>query len=212
MKTLFELVSARRSIRKFKAGDVPAEDIEYFIKTAVTAPSGCNSQCWQFVAVRDRETIHRLEQAVIEKIEAILAPKRDELTEEYIASKKKMATFFVNAPVVIAVFMTESRYYDPQFISVLKDQGYDDQAIMELFAHYDILSVGAAIQNLLLAVVEKGYGACWMNEPAIAGQTINTLLDVPMEHRFISLIPIGHPSYEPRGKAMKEFEDVFSLI
>lgn len=212
MNNFFELVASRRSIRKFKEGEVPAEHVEAFIRAAVTAPSGCNSQCWQFVAVRDRETIQRLQIAVEEKMESILAPKRGELTEEYIASKKKMATFFVNAPVVIVVFMTESHYYDPKFISVLKDQGYDDQDIMGLFAHYDLLSVGAAIQNLLLAVVEKGYGACWMNEPVIAGKVIHEILGVTQDHRLISFIPIGHPAYVPREKDMKTFGEVFSWI
>jgi nitroreductase len=56
--------------------------LEYFIQAAVSAPSGCNSQCWRFVAVKDRETITRIETAVIQKTEAILSVKRDELTEE----------------------------------------------------------------------------------------------------------------------------------
>ena len=127
-------------------------------------------------------------------------------------SKRKMLGFFAKAPVVIAVFMTRLDFYDPTFISALKAQGYTDKQTMDMFANPDLLSIGAAVQNLLLAVHEKGYGACWMNEPAIAGEEINKILDIPQEHRFISLIPIGFPAYTPKGKKMKELEEVYSEI
>jgi len=57
----------------------------------------------------------------------------------------------------------------------IKRARLDDEDIMELFANYDLLSIGAAVENLLLAVQEKGYGACWMNEPAIAAERIKEI-------------------------------------
>ena len=75
-----------------------------------------------------------------------------------------------------------------------------------------MLSVGAAIQNMLLAIHQKGYGACWMNEPVIAAKEIHTLLNVPEEHRFISLIPVGDPAYIPRHKDMKPFDEIFKSL
>ncbi|NJD02444.1 MAG: nitroreductase family protein [Ruminiclostridium sp.] len=212
MNSFFELAFTRRSIRKFEDKDIPKEDIEHFVRIAASAPSGCNSQCWRFIAVWDKDVIGKLETAVMKKIADILNSGGKEISPTYLLSKKKMATFFTKAPVVIAVFMTGYKYYDPVFISALKNLGYDDEGIMKLFSNYDLLSVGAAIQNLLLAVHEKGYGACWMSEPAIAGEEINRILGIPVEQRFISLIPVGIPSYTPRNKKMKDFGEVFSII
>ena len=211
MPNFLDLATSRRSIRKFQEADIPAEDLEYFIKAAVNAPSGCNSQCWRFIAVRDRDIIRRIEEAVIQKTEEILKIKGAELTEEYLTSKRKVATFFVKAPVVIAVFMTKAQFYDKVMISALKEQGYDDADILKRFGNYDLLSVGAAVQNLLLAVHEKGYGACWMNEPAVAGAEINRILGVPPEEKFVSLIPVGIPAYTPRSKEMKPLEELFTI-
>ena len=59
MSHFAQLAATRRSIRKFEDRDIPFEDIEECIRIAVTAPSGCNSQCWKFVAVKDREVIGR---------------------------------------------------------------------------------------------------------------------------------------------------------
>lgn len=212
MESFLDLASTRRSIRKYKETDIPEKDIEYFINAAVNAPSGCNSQCWKFIAIKDRNIINQIETIVIKKAENILKIKGDEISQDYLASKRKMISFFAKAPVVVAVFMTKAEFYDPIFISALKENGYDDDGIMKLFANYDLLSVGAAVQNMLLAIHEKGYGACWMNEPAIAGNEINKILDVSLEHRFVSIIPIGIPAYMPKNKKMKDIKEVFSII
>jgi len=212
MERFLDLASTRRSIRKFKDTPIPLEDIEYFINAATSAPSGCNSQCWKFVAIMDRNIIDQLETAVVKKAEKILEIKGNELPQNYLSSKRKMISFFAKAPLVIAVFMTEADFYDPIFITALKERGYDDDGIMKLFANYDLLSIGAAIQNMLLAIHEKGYGACWMNEPAIAADEINKILNEPSEHRFISLIPVGIPAYTPQEKKMKGIEEVLTIM
>lgn len=212
MDNFLNLANTRRSIRKFENTQIPREDIEYFIRAAASAPSGCNSQCWKFIAVADRKIIKRIEEAVIKKTMDILEVLKGELTESYLVSKKKMVSFFSKAPVVIAVFMTDSDYYDHTFISALKSQGYDDEGIMDLFANYDVLSVGAAVQNLLLAVHEKGYGACWMNEPAVAAKEIGEILGEPSNHKFMSLIPVGVPAYTPGEKKMKDFDEIFKYV
>ena len=212
MESFLDLASTRRSIRKYKETDIPEKDIEYFINAAVNAPSGCNSQCWKFIAIKDRNIINKIETIVIKKAENILKIKGDEISQDYLSSKRKMISFFAKAPVIIAVFMTKAEFYDPVFISALKENGYDDDGIMKLYANYDLLSVGAAVQNMLLAIHEKGYGACWMNDPAIAGHEINKILGVSLEHRFVSLIPIGIPAYMPRNKKMKDIKEVFSII
>lgn len=212
MDSFLEFASSRRSIRKFEDRDIPDADIEYFIKAAVTAPSGCNSQCWKFVAIRDKLIINRIAEAVTKRMEELLAVSSDGLTEQYYTSKRKMISFFAKAPVVIAVFMTHLEYYDPQVTAALEARGLGYKERMEFFAHPDVLSIGAAIQNLLLAVQEKGYGACWMNEPAVAGVEIGDILGEPAEHKFMSLIPVGVPAYAPRGKKMKDFNEIFEII
>lgn len=212
MGSFTDLALTRRSIRKFEDKDIPWRDVEHFIKVATSAPSGCNSQCWRFVAIKDKSVMEKIKQIAIEKVDEILGVQKQDLSEEYLASRYKMVSFFSKAPVVIAVFMTKLEFYDPLFVSVLKGKGYDDGDIMQLLAYPNLLSIGAAVQNLLLAVHEKGYGACWMNEPAIAGKEINKILNIPETHQFISLVPIGFPAYTPREKRMKDFSEVFSVI
>lgn len=212
MESLYELASKRRSIRKYENQPVLAEDLEYFINTAVTAPSGCNSQCWHFVAVTNKDVIERLAQAVSDSTREFYGTRDDESFNSYIDSKCTAAVFFRNAPLVIAVFMTKLKYYDPRAEKIYMEKGYDHNAMMEKMSYPDVLSVGAAVEHLLLAVEEKGYGACWMNEPALAGKKANIILGVPEDYRLMSFIPIGRPAYTPRDKKMKPVNEIFKLI
>jgi len=50
---LLELVKRRRSIRRFKADPVPDELILKIIEVARWAPSGFNTQPWEFIVVRE---------------------------------------------------------------------------------------------------------------------------------------------------------------
>jgi nitroreductase len=212
MSYFSDLALSRRSIRKYEEKGIAPSEIKELIKIAISAPSACNSQCWKFIAIIDKKVIKQIEEAVVNKFEEILSFSLNVLPENYIASKKKAVSFFSKAPVVIAVFMTQWEYFDPMFVSVLKKQDYSVQDITSLLGSPDLLSLGGAIQNLLLAAHEKGYGACWMNDPAIAGEEIGKILAVPKGHKFISLIPIGFPAYTPREKQMKSFDEIYSEI
>jgi len=49
MNGFSDLVFTGRSIRKFQERDIPLSDIKAAIKAAAGAPSGDNSQCWNFI-------------------------------------------------------------------------------------------------------------------------------------------------------------------
>ena len=63
---LQEAILKRRSIRKFAPDSVSKEDVQDIIEAGMNAPSGCNSQCWKFVAVTDKELINKVADTVTE--------------------------------------------------------------------------------------------------------------------------------------------------
>lgn len=77
---VFEAISKRRSIRKFKPDIISDEDLDKILEAGRLAPSAGNRQPWRFVVVKDRETRKKL---------AELADRQ---------------TFVGDAPVVIAAF------------------------------------------------------------------------------------------------------------
>lgn len=210
--SFLDLAKGRRSIRKYADATVPDEDLEYFIQAAIQAPSGHNSQCWHFVAVKDKSIIEEMAKAVADTWEDVLKSAPEGVTPEFIAGRRKGSTFFTKAPLVIAVYMTPSGPYDVEAAAGLTAMGMNEDDIMKRFGSFDLLSIGAAVQNLLLAIHEKGYGACWMNHPTLAGERINEVLGVPADQRLISIIPVGIPDYAPREKRMKPLDEVFTIL
>ena len=52
-KEVLDFICKRRSVRRFQKKPVPDEIMEALMKAAMAAPSGNNSQPWEFVIVRD---------------------------------------------------------------------------------------------------------------------------------------------------------------
>ena len=55
-----ELITTRRSIRRYQQRDIPDEVVHKIIRAAMSAPSAGNQQPWQFIVVRDRQKLHAI--------------------------------------------------------------------------------------------------------------------------------------------------------
>ena len=59
-KALLDVVRTRRSVRVYKSGKVSGAQLEMILEAARWAPSGANTQPWEFVVTRDREKMRRV--------------------------------------------------------------------------------------------------------------------------------------------------------
>ena len=57
---MMEVISTRRSVRKYEARPVEEDKLELCLEAARLAPSACNSQPWKYIAVTDPEILGRL--------------------------------------------------------------------------------------------------------------------------------------------------------
>lgn len=48
----FEIISSRRSIRKYKNTDIPNELVQKIIEAGLKAPSSKNKQPWKFIIMK----------------------------------------------------------------------------------------------------------------------------------------------------------------
>jgi nitroreductase len=60
---LFEAVAKRASIRDLRPIDIPESDLERILDAGRRAPSGRNRQPFEFIVIRDQETLKQLAQA-----------------------------------------------------------------------------------------------------------------------------------------------------
>ena len=57
--SLLQVIRKRRSVRVYKAGKVSDKQLAAILEAARWAPSGANTQPWEFVVTRDKEKMKR---------------------------------------------------------------------------------------------------------------------------------------------------------
>ena len=73
--------------------------------------------------------------------------------------------------------------------------------VMDPASRWWVEDASAAIENMLLASVALGYGACWVEGDALPREEqLKALLGVPAERRLMALIPIGVAAETPTVK------------
>lgn len=60
MEQFSDLIKNRRSMRKFTDQELTQEEVVTLLKAALMSPSSKRSNCWQFIAVDDKETLAKL--------------------------------------------------------------------------------------------------------------------------------------------------------
>jgi len=80
----------------------------------------------------------------------------------------------------------------------------ENPEVYERWAERDVMT---AVEHMVLAAWELGYGTCWIG--AFNEEQVKGLLGVPDKMNVICLLPIGLPDqkHEPRGR--KTFDELF---
>lgn len=60
MENFIELMKNRRSMRKFTQEELTQEQVVSLLKAGLMSPTSKRSNCWQFIAVDDKETLKKL--------------------------------------------------------------------------------------------------------------------------------------------------------
>ncbi|RKD33912.1 nitroreductase family protein [Thermohalobacter berrensis] len=211
MKEL-DFIYKRHSVRKFKDQDVPMDDIKEIIKAGTYAPSGKNLQNWHFVVVKNKDKIEEMAK-IVEKKNAELANKLgDEDKKKAFTKYLKYHTVFRKAPVAILVFAGP---YPSTGIEILREIGAPKEEIRELLRpNPGIQNIAAALENILLAAANMGYGTCWMTGPMYAGKEITEFLGFEKEGYYLAaMTPLGVPEEsELKSPPRKPLEEVMTII
>ncbi|MBN1248818.1 MAG: nitroreductase [Anaerolineae bacterium] len=187
MDTL-KAIKTRRSIRKFKDQPVPEDEIRALLEAATLAPSGKNRQPWRFVVVQgDRR------QEMVARMRAGIASMAEQGMDT--GSSKWSVEIMAQAPVTLFVF-------DDVLLEEDSIRSFPD-----LLGHIvDIQSIGAAIENLALAAVDRGLGTLWICDVFYAYRELCDWLG--KDRLLIAAISIGYPDESPGPRPRKSIDDV----
>ena len=186
-----KLVEQRVSVRTFRPDPVPLADVREMVRVAGLAPSPNNSQPWQFVAVSRPALLKEMAEAVQAKVLAMLPEPAGKDARNARQRVAWFSTFFAEAPLVVAVL---SFPYESEAERAIEGPAPSGAQINAMRGQPDILCLGAAVEHLLLAAADMGYGGCWLSGPLVARDALERLLGVSAPARLATMVAIGKPA------------------
>lgn len=171
-----EVVKNRRSVRAYQPEKpVPPEVVKEILACGHCAPTGGNIQPWEFIVVTDPA----LRQKVVETT--------------YRGNTFELANhqnWIADAPVLIVVLGDRSK------IAARYGQKQAEAAIY--------MDCSACIENMLLAAVHFGLGACYLT--GYFEKLLANVLKVPASHEVVGFLTLGYTKGEVTQKPKEPLE------
>jgi coenzyme F420-0:L-glutamate ligase/coenzyme F420-1:gamma-L-glutamate ligase len=174
-------LEARRSIRAFRDAPVDAHALDALVTAACTAPAPHHSRPWRFVTVTTAEGKEALATGMGARWRMDLAgddvssARIDELVD---ASHAKLT----GAPAVVLGCLTWDGL-----------DHYPDEARRRAEWGMALLSLGAAVENLMLAAADAGLASCWVAAPIFCPEAARDALALPDAWLPHACVLVGHP-------------------
>jgi F420 biosynthesis protein FbiB-like protein len=189
MSHLPDGIRNRRSVRKYEDHRVPKEIILELLEAAGWAPSAHNAQPWRFIVLDDGQAKTRLAKDMAKAWAADMA--KDGIAVEPEMFRLRIERFAEAPALVLACMSMEGMTKQPD----TERQGVERDLAMQ--------SLGAALENLLLAAHTLGLGACWFCAPAYCREAVRAALKIPEKVEPQALIALGYPAEKSVAPARK---------
>lgn len=184
---VMQAISDRRSIRKFEDRPVGRDLIEAVLDAAIKAPSGKNAQPWRFIVLQGSQK-NRLVDIMEKRVAAV---KQSGFPT---GSAEGSARIMRQAPVLVLVF---NPYWTPDEVTDRMSRAMDLVAVQ---------SIGAAIQNMMLAATAAGLGSLWICDVLFAEQEIAEF--VGLKGGLVAAVSLGYPAESPAPRPRKPRDEV----
>ena len=196
--TVPSFLAARRSIRSFLPESVPREVLDDLVESACLAPAPHHSRPWRWVIVDTVEAKKALADGMGARWErdllgdGVSTARVDELVN---ASRQRL----IDAPALL--------------LGCLTDHGldhYPDEARQRAEWGMALLSLGAGVENLMLAATDAGLASCWVAAPIFCPEEARDALVLPKAWLPHALVLVGtpDPSYVPRERPAVPLEEL----
>ena len=192
---MIQEIENRRSIRKYKEDKISKKLLEEIIYSATLAPSAKNRQPWKFIVYQGKEKdtlVDIMRQGInSEKVTHALMPE----WSFAIPDAENTVRIMQEAPCLIAVLNTNQH---TPFTHI-----ENENRIVEIC---DSLSIGAAIENMILTATSYGLGTLWIANTCFA---YNELIDfIGTDSQLTGIVAVGVANEAPAKRPRKPFADI----
>lgn len=185
---LKDCINIRHSSRSYYKKSVKKNYVLKIINSARLAPSAANRQNWYFIVLQNeaKERVAFLMEDYLKKIKKIIKCK-EHATLEYDPSLSVLESIEVikQASTLILVF----RNYDESWF-----QG-------------DYLSIGAAVEHMVLSATDLGLGSLWLRDVIYLRKEITNLFNLN-DMELVTGLAIGYAKKEKYRAKKKNIEEI----
>jgi nitroreductase len=179
---LVKLMQRRRSVRVYKSGKVSNQQLETILEAARWAPSGANTQPWEFVVTRDRKKMKRVRE--------IYSNEWKQRKLEDPIHYKGLKKDYVGDVSVLVLVCGDAR---TKQVYLTTRQPADREKLFQA-------SVANAVQQMMLAAANLNLGTVWVSVREEVEADLRALFQVPQALRLLWVVPIGHARSWPKAK------------
>lgn len=188
-KELLEIIRRRRSVRAYRAGKLTDKQLETILEAARWAPSGANSQPWEFVVTRDR--------AKMKKVRAIFYNEWKERKREDPVHYKGLTKYYVGDASALMLVCGDPRTM--QVYLTTRRPG-DREKLFQA-------SVANSVEHMMLVAASMGFGTVWVSVREEVEPELRRLFKVPEPLRLLWIVPFGHARFWPRSKPRRKISE-----
>ena len=182
---------ARRTVRAFTPEPVDAGVVRRAVATALTAPAPHHSEPWRFVILESAAARTALLDAMREAWIGDL--RRDGFSEEQISRRIRRGEPLRAAPLIIVPCLVTDAAHD-----------YPDERRSAAEQAMFTVSMGAAVQNLLIALAVDGLGSAWISSTLFCADVAARAMDLPAGWRPMGAVAVGRPAERARPRPPRD--------
>lgn len=188
-------IFTRRSIRKFSKREVSVNQINTLLNAARNAPSAKNRQPWRFIVFGGEykaELERCMERGLLrEETESPILPK----SSFGLPDAKNTLKIIREAPILIVIINSNGK---SPFVPI-----DSDDRVTEIC---DTLSIGAAVQNMLLTAESLGLGTLWIANTCFAYPELTEFLKA--NGQLVGAVAVGYADEAPPPRPRKSIEEI----
>jgi len=189
-----DVVTARRTVRDFTTEPVSPDAIRRAIGAAITAPAPHHSQPWRFAVLTSPAARTRLLDDMLMAWKADLGA--DGFTQEQIARRVRRGEPLRRAPLIIVPCLVADAAH-----------AYTDARRSAAERTMFVVSMGAAVENLLVALAVEGLGSCWVSSTLFCADIAAAALGLPAGWEPMGAVGVGHPATAVADRSPRDPDD-----